>query len=554
MKKRFLFYFLILILVSTASGLAQIPAGGWERWAAPEEAGFSSERLELARALYDSLDGAAFMVVYDGRVLVTWGDIYRRFMCHSVRKSLMSALYGTFVEEGTIDLDRTMAELGIDDISPLTETEKEARIRDLLKARSGVYHPAAYETAGMKAARPARGSHTRDTFWYYNNWDFNVLCTILEQHTGRNFFVDFYHRIAAPIGMEDYRMMDGYHHLESEHSMHSAYPFKLSARDMARIGLLFLRNGKWGDRRIIPESWIRESTRPYSDTGGGGERAGYGYLWWTTEDPELKGMYSALGVGTQMISVLPLANMVIVQRVNTYEGHRVRPNMRLFKMVLAAKVASPKTRPRTIPLEVKSEIEGIAGMTPAQMVSYVGPYANEADMMRIALEGGSLILRTYGFGNYRLLPMGEDLFFVEDLEQIALIGRNESGEPSDISLHRTRGLAEFVKIINDKGAEEGLAWYSSRAENRRFPPFSEADLNALGYVLLRQDRIDEGIQIFKLNAEAYPESFNVYDSLGEAYLIKGEKEAAIRSYEKSLELNPGNENGREMLKRLREKE
>jgi hypothetical protein len=466
----------------------------------------------------------------------------------------MSALYGTYVADGTIDLDRTMADLGIDDISPLTETEKEARIRDLLKARSGVYHPAAYETAGMKAARPARGSHTRDTFWYYNNWDFNTLCTILEMHTGRDFFVDFYHRIAAPIGMEDYRVMDGYHHLEPEHSMHAAYPFKLSARDMARIGLLFLRSGFWGEHRILTEDWIRESTTPYSITGRSGEVAGYAYLWWTTADPELKGMYSALGVGSQMISVLPGADMVIIQRVNTYEGHRQRPDMRLFKMILAAKTGSPKTRPRTVPLGQKPEVEGIIEMSPAEMVSYVRPYVIEDNMMRIDLEGGHLILRTYGFGNYRLLPLGTDLFFVEDLEQIALIGRDGSGTPTSITLHRTRGLAEFVNAINADGLEAGLAWYSERAANRRFPPFSESDLNNIGYVFLRDGRIDEAIALFRLNTQAYPEAFNAYDSLGEALMQKGDVKGAILNYEKSLELNPGNENGREMLKRLREME
>lgn len=72
-----------------------------------------------------------------------------------------------------------MAELGIDDNEPrLTDEEKRATVHDLLKARSGVYHPALYETARMKEKRPPRHSHASGTFWYYNNWDFNVLGTI----------------------------------------------------------------------------------------------------------------------------------------------------------------------------------------------------------------------------------------------------------------------------------------------------------------------------------------------------------------------------------------
>ena len=267
MKRRLWLHFILGSMLCVSVAFGQVPSDGWQMFESPEEAGFSSERLAQAKALYDSLDVAALMVVVDGRVLVSWGDIYRRFMCHSVHKSLLSALYGTFVDEGSIDLDKTLGELGIDDISPLSEKEKQAQIRDLLKARSGVYHPAAYETAGMKASRPRRGSHMRDTFWYYNNWDFNVLCTILEKHTGRDFFVDFYHRIAAPIGMEDYRVMDGYHHLEPHNSIHPAYPFKLSARDMARIGLLFLRKGivlgpGCGDANDLRAAWSRYGHHP----------------------------------------------------------------------------------------------------------------------------------------------------------------------------------------------------------------------------------------------------------------------------------------------------
>jgi len=63
--------------------------------------------------------------------------------------------------------------------------------------------------------------------------------------------------------------------------------------------------------------------------------------------------------------------------------------------------------------------------------------------------------------------------------------------------------------------------------------------------------VDDAITIFKLNVAGYPESFNVYDSLGEAYMEKGEKELAIKYYEKSIELNPDNEGGKEKLKELR---
>ncbi len=80
---------------------------------------------------------------------------------------------------------------------------------------------------------------------------------------------------------------------------------------------------------------------------------------------------------------------------------------------------------------------------------------------------------------------------------------------------------------------------------------SESQLNALGYRLLGVKKVREAIEIFKLNVEAYPQSANVYDSLGEAYMMNGDKELAIRTYQRAVELNPQNTNAIEMLKRLR---
>jgi amidohydrolase family protein len=80
--------------------------------------------------------------------------------------------------------------------------------------------------------------------------------------------------------------------------------------------------------------------------------------------------------------------------------------------------------------------------------------------------------------------------------------------------------------------------------------FSEKELNALGYQLLNHDRVVDAIEIFKLNVEMYPQGFNAYDSLGEAYLRNSNRELAIKNYKKSLELNPNNKNAIEVLKRL----
>jgi len=110
-----------------------------------------------------------------------WGAPSTKFNVHSIRKNFLSALYGIATAKGQIELNPTLDQLGIDDNEPsLSQEEKQARVIDLLKARSGIYHAALYESPAMRAEKPPRGSHPPRIFWYYNNWDFNALATIGE--------------------------------------------------------------------------------------------------------------------------------------------------------------------------------------------------------------------------------------------------------------------------------------------------------------------------------------------------------------------------------------
>ncbi len=319
------------------------PEAQWTRLESPELRGWSREKLQAARDYAGTIDTETVMIVVDGQVLDEWGEPARRRNVHSIRKSILSALYGIHVHEGQIDLGKTMANLGVDDNEPsLSAEEKQAKLGDLLKARSGVYHPALYETPAMKAARPARGSHPPGTFFYYNNWDFNVLGAVFERETKSNLFRDFQERIAEPIGMQDFRVEDGAY-VTGADSVYPAYPFRLTARDMARFGLLFLREGNWRGEQVIPAAWVRESTTSYSDAG---ERGGYGYLWWIAVEgrhlPEARvpdGSYSARGAGGHYILIVPPLDLVIVHRVNTdHPFRRVKASEfgQLVALILAA--------------------------------------------------------------------------------------------------------------------------------------------------------------------------------------------------------------------------
>jgi CubicO group peptidase (beta-lactamase class C family) len=92
------------------------------------------------RQFFESLPRSSVVVVDRGKVVIEWGDPGKRIKGSSVRKSLLSALYGNYVRNGRIQLDRTLEQLGIDDDPPLTREEKQATLRMVLQSRSGVYH------------------------------------------------------------------------------------------------------------------------------------------------------------------------------------------------------------------------------------------------------------------------------------------------------------------------------------------------------------------------------------------------------------------------------
>ena len=113
-------------------------------------------------------------------------------------------------------------------------------------------------------------------------------------------------------------------------------------------------------------------------------------------------------------------------------------------------------------------------------------------------------------------------------------------------------IAEVLnKTIREKGVEAGIAQYRElKTKQSATYDFAENQLNTLGYQLMGSGKTKEAVEIFKLNVEAYPKEANPYDSLGEAYMNLNERDLAIINYKKSLELDPGNKNAVEMLKKL----
>lgn len=322
-------------------------------WAAPDRSRCDASALDAAHGYADSLDAAATVLILDGQIVDTYGDVTNRYRLHSVRKSLLSALWGIAVDEGRADTSHTLADLGIEDHAGLSHAERGATVRQLLQSRSGVFLPATHENVAFDRVRPERGSHAPGAHWFYSNWDFNAAGTAYGIATSESAVKALAARIAGPLGMEDYRPEDGSWRYSSR-SWHPAYVYRMSARDLARFGLLILRDGRWGKRQVVSESWVRESTRWHSQAtrpdGAAMPGVGYGLMWWTEKPARADfrdvgldlgpGVAVASGTGPQELIVAPARDLVFVYRTDTDtpRGHPTNSVhvRRLLKRLLGA--------------------------------------------------------------------------------------------------------------------------------------------------------------------------------------------------------------------------
>lgn len=565
----------------------RVPGDEWMSFADPADAGFDAEKLAAAKATWEGMPSSAFMVIADGAVVAAWGDVERRFMCHSVRKSFMSALFGIYWDRGEIKLNRTMEEIGIEEPDdPLLPREQQARTLDLLKARSGVFHPAAY--AGRTDSRP-RGSEGPGQYFAYNNWDFNTLAAILEKETGASTFEAFDEHFGQPLGMDDWRISDGYFHYERDKSQYPAYPFRMSARDAARFGLLFAREGRWGDEQILSRQWVRRSTALYSIDS---DVFGYGFMWWIAREPRFAkhGFAAALGVGNQMIAALPDSDIVIVNRANTYrgEGTPMPALLDLIESVLEARTGKAAAEPKLVPLAAGVTESWATSVPNEQLADMVGDWAYPAPVLGMSQQtsvtvsagDGHLVAYSEVSGTFkeylhpdgwlveedsgeRYLPLRDDDGAFSGIAGVSAIVRSAllaaaAGEKK--TARRRMALVEdevdpfaatgvvMLDVIGGKNdVEESIG-----AVMERFDPGTVGRrINGIGYTLMGAGHHDHAEQVFLLNARLGGMIPNTWDSLGECQREMGKYPEAIAAFEKVLELDPDNSRAKEQIEAMR---
>jgi CubicO group peptidase (beta-lactamase class C family) len=273
-------------------------------------------------------------VLVRGDVVYTAGPQDEPLPIHSIRKSIISALFGQLIGDGLVRLDSTLAELGIDDSPQLTPMEKTATLEHMLTSSSGVYLPLEFDTSydvvnNMPATWPDRESSLPGTRFHYNNWNFNVLGDIYQRASGTALFTAVDRLLAQPLGFRDWdplthsRLVYGSDLLGAT-ARYPNYAIALSPRDLARFGQLYCGDGTWQSQQIVPAEWVSRSTRPVVATGLPDPFGHYGYLWWVrgdnTSSPLPRGSFSALGLGGQILTVVPSHGLVLVALCDNNNG------------------------------------------------------------------------------------------------------------------------------------------------------------------------------------------------------------------------------------------
>jgi CubicO group peptidase (beta-lactamase class C family) len=293
------------------------PTNGW-RTTTPEQQGFDSARFaEEIQAIHDkhvAID--SLMIIRNGYVVLdAYFSPYDGSFPHdlaSVTKSVTSILIGIAADQGKLQLDQPVVSFFQHrSIANLDDRKKSMTVRDLVSNRngmeSGCFHGDEPTLDAMRsqpdwvqAALDRKMTSQPGTQFCYDSPGMHLLSAILQEATGRS-ELDFARQyLFGPLGIQDVAWEtdpQGYYHGWGD--------LHLKPQDAAKIGLLWLQQGKWEDRQIVPAAWVSDSVQAHSRMVG--NEYGYGYGWWISPVD-----FYAVGRGGQFIRVIPRMNAVVV--------------------------------------------------------------------------------------------------------------------------------------------------------------------------------------------------------------------------------------------------
>jgi len=231
---------------------------------------------------------------------------------YSVTKSVLSILVGIAIDKGLLRLDQKLPEL----VAEATEGTIDPRaagitLRDLLTMSSGFAPQEMAEVPGVwnSSVWMIRRTveHPPGTHFYYDDQGTNLIAIILRRAVGGNIAEFAKNELFAPLRIDRY-----FWAVDKDGNLPGFSGLLLTGWDMAKIGLLYLQQGRWRERQVVSEAYVRDSTRKHIDGSLPGLQAGYGYLWWTRPTRDGSPAYFASGSDSQLIVNFPDRNLVMV--------------------------------------------------------------------------------------------------------------------------------------------------------------------------------------------------------------------------------------------------
>jgi CubicO group peptidase (beta-lactamase class C family) len=339
-------FFLCAVSCGSTTGRADYwPTDGW-RSSPPEEQGLDPKALSeidyYVKETFPAVKGV--LVVRNGYVVFeNYYQGYDRSDYHhvfSVTKSVTSALVGIALKEDHIeDLDQHLPEFFPEHFGPGTDPRKrQITVENLLTMANGFrLNTDASDNKSLElimssddvveaSIEQPMAKEPGEEF-NYNDGGAHLISAILTKTTGQSALAYAHQNLFGPLGIDSdpdasiqfdpanvprFEQAGFMWSDDGRGNSIGAFGLKLTARDMAKLGYLYLQEGRWEGKQIVPRSYVQASTREQVETGyGGNGAAGYGYLWWMREVDGYRAFYAS-GYGGQYIYVIPELNLVAV--------------------------------------------------------------------------------------------------------------------------------------------------------------------------------------------------------------------------------------------------
>ncbi|KPB05724.1 hypothetical protein AAV98_05425 [Bacillus sp. CHD6a] len=302
---------------ATSTSQISYPEETWEV-ATEEEIVFSSDKKNgLYQALEKRPEIHTMLVIKEGKVVVDYGHGLNTndttYSVNSVTKSVVSILIGMAIHNGHMEGAEQPIEDFIPEIKEMENYEilKTLTVKDLLTMRSGIEWNKDSETAFKGQSDMINYVLTKpfvqepDTIFTYNSGTSNILAIIVERATGQNLLDFAEENLFSPLKIDKYEWEKQGEHYKGGRGLY------IRPNDLAKIGYLMLHDGVWKEERLLPEGWVEESTKIYSD-GSYIQTDGYGYQWWIGKYGRGKEYFFASGGLGQGIFIVPEEDLIVV--------------------------------------------------------------------------------------------------------------------------------------------------------------------------------------------------------------------------------------------------